>query len=120
MEWKMSLKKTCLERGHLDSETLKQVAQILKLLAHPQRLRIVAILEKNPATPVHMIVKGTQLSQSAVSQHLNLMQRGDLLKSERNGKEVLYSIADRAVLSILNCICNSCSQTNKKGSIDPI
>ena len=87
----------------LSAEILGRMAQVLRLLAHPDRLRIIEILEAG-AAPVHGVVDGLGLPQAATSQHLNQMRRIGLVTAERRGKEVWYAIADPRSLSILNCI----------------
>ena len=80
------------------------MAQVLKLLAHPHRLKIIEILESTEKAPVHEITDRLELPQAATSQHLNQMRRVGLVESERHGKEVWYRIADKRSISILNCI----------------
>ncbi|MFH0880007.1 MAG: metalloregulator ArsR/SmtB family transcription factor [Lentisphaerota bacterium] len=80
------------------------MALVLKLLAHPQRLRIIEILHRRSAAPVHDIIAELMAPQSVVSQHLNQMKRVGLVTASRRGKEVWYSIADQRSISILNCI----------------
>jgi ArsR family transcriptional regulator, zinc-responsive transcriptional repressor len=87
----------------LSIEFLARTAQVLKLLAHPHRLKIVEILEAREA-PVHEIVGQMALPQAACSQHLNQMRRVGLVAAARRGREVWYRIADRRSISILNCI----------------
>lgn len=80
------------------------MAGVLRLLAHPCRLRIVELLEQREEAPVHAIVESLDLPQAATSQHLNQMRRVGLIAAERRGKEVWYSIADPSALTILDCI----------------
>lgn len=88
----------------LSAGDLARMAQVLRLLAHPHRLKIIEILESADAAPVHEIVDRLALPQGATSQHLNQMRRVGLVESERHGKEVWYRISDRRCISILNCI----------------
>ena len=88
----------------LSPELLGRVAQVLKLLAHPQRLQVIEFLEQRGKAPVHEIQERIDLPQAATSHHLNLMKRAGIVASERAGKEVLYHIDDRRSVSILNCI----------------
>ena len=85
-------------------ERLERMAQVLKLLAHPQRLQIIGILDRSGGAPVHQIVAAVGLTQGATSQHLNQMKRVGLVVSERRGKEVWYRIGDESALTILNCM----------------
>ena len=88
----------------LPDALLDAMAEVLRLLAHPQRLRIVEILERCGTAPVHEIVEALDLPQGATSQHLGLMKKVGLVESERRGREVWYRVADPRALTILNCI----------------
>ena len=83
---------------------LARMAQVLKLLAHPYRLKIVDILESEEAIPVHGLVDRLGLPQAGVSGHLKKMLRAGLVAAERRGKEVWYSVGDRRSMTILNCM----------------
>lgn len=85
-------------------ELLERMAGALRVLAHPRRLQVIEILQAEVEAPVHGIVARLGLPQAAVSQHLNYMRRSGLLKSERKGKEVWYSVADPNSLTVLDCI----------------
>lgn len=87
----------------LSVEDMERMAQVLRLLAHAQRLRLVERLERG-AAPVHDLVEALDLPQATVSQHLNLMRRVGLVGAERRGKEVWYRIADPRSLTILDCM----------------
>jgi DNA-binding transcriptional ArsR family regulator len=100
----------CIRQGKLKPEALQRASEILKMLAHPQRLRIIEVLEREQEVPVHALIEETGFPQAVVSQHLNQMRRIGLLCAERRGKEMWYSICEPRTLSILNCICTHCSQ----------
>jgi ArsR family transcriptional regulator, zinc-responsive transcriptional repressor len=85
-------------------DDLARMAQVLKLLAHPHRLKIIDLLESEGDAPVHQLMARLELPQSATSGHLNLMRRIGLVDGARRGKEVWYSIGDRRSLAILNCM----------------
>jgi ArsR family transcriptional regulator len=88
----------------LSIDLLNRLADTLKLLAHPQRLKIIEILQREEEAPVHSLTEQLGLAQAATSHHLNRMRRVGLLASERHGKEVWYSIADDRALAILDCV----------------
>ena len=88
----------------LSIEFLERVASVLKLLAHPQRLKIVELLETAGAAPVHELEERLGLAQAATSQHLGQMKRVGLITAERRGKEVWYRLADPRCAAILDCI----------------
>ena len=110
----MSTKNSCIRQGKLKIESLQKAAETLKMLAHPQRLRLIEILEREQEVPVHALIEETGFPQAVVSQHLNQMRRAGLLTSDRRGKEMWYSITDPRALSIVNCICTHCSAEDFK------
>jgi DNA-binding transcriptional ArsR family regulator len=83
---------------------LDRMAQVLRVLAHPHRLQVVEMLERVGAAPVSSIQTTLGLPQSATSQHLGHMKRVGLVRAERRGKEVWYTIEDTRALTILGCI----------------
>ncbi len=98
----MKARKPCL--GEVPVELLERMSGTLRVLAHPQRLKIVDVLQAETEAPVHRIVARLDLPQAAISQHLNHMRRAGLLKAVRRGKEVWYGIAEPSALIILDCI----------------
>ena len=88
----------------LSIEDLARMAKVLKLLAHPYRLKIIDILESAESAPVHRLVQHLDLSQAVTSNHLKQMRRIGLVDCERRGKEVWYRLGDRRSLTILNCM----------------
>ncbi len=100
----MNTRKPPCPRSLLSVEDLARTAKVLKLLAHPCRLRIIERLESDRAAPVHRLMEELALPQAAVSRHLTLLLRASLVQRERRGKEVWYSLGDPRSLAILNCM----------------
>jgi len=88
----------------LNGAALARMAQVLRLLAHPGRLRIIERLEAESPAPVHRLVERTGFSQAALSHHLGLLRRVGLVAAERRGKEVWYRLDDPRSLTILGCM----------------
>ncbi len=78
----------------------EQLAQIFKLLGDAGRLRIVLACMDKPQ-PVCYLAKTASMSQSLTSHHLKNLRDARILKSERKGKQVLYSLDDEHIKSML-------------------
>ena len=81
-----------------------EIAEILKVLAHPIRLCIVkGILDQGECNVSHM---HTCLSvpQSTVSQHLQKLRYAGVIDGKRHGLEVNYKIKDERITKLLNSI----------------
>ena len=83
---------------------LARMAKVLKLLAHPYRLKIVDILESEDSAPVHRLMSRLGLTQAVTSNHLKQMRGIGLVECERRGKEMWYCLGDKRSLTILNCM----------------
>lgn len=66
-------------------------AEILKVLGHPIRLKIVAGLCTNECNVKH-IWECLHLPQATVSQHLALLKNKGIIEGKRDGVEVHYSV----------------------------
>jgi DNA-binding transcriptional ArsR family regulator len=75
-------------------------AHLLRALGNPHRVGIVEALASGPRC-VHELVDELGLDQPLVSQHLRVLRSAHLLRSERRGKEVVYSLADDHVAHIV-------------------
>ena len=78
--------RTLLVRS-VDPEILNRAADIIKMLGHPERLKIVEVLEQGEAT-VSEIQDALDLSQAIVSQHLAKMRGGQIVAARRDGVHV--------------------------------
>lgn len=94
----------------LPIDHLKHVAEELKCISHPHRLRIIEILLSGEHT-VDEIAKLCHLSQPATSGHLRLMEGKGLLSNERRGRAVYYSVIHPQLSGILQCIQDQFNQS---------
>lgn len=90
--------------GEMTIEYLDRVSRMLKLIAHPHRLKVVEALEEWDEAPVHRLMERVRLPQAPMSQHLTLMRRAGILDARRRGREMWYALSDRRCLGILHCI----------------
>ena len=83
-----------------DPHRFVAAADLLRALANPHRVAIVHLLGTRPHR-VHEIVEALGLDQPLVSQHLKVLRDARLLGSVRQGKEVVYSLADDHIAHIV-------------------
>jgi ArsR family transcriptional regulator len=78
-------------------------AEILKVLGHPIRLKIVAGLCTRECNVKH-IWECLGLPQATVSQHLALLKNKGVIEGNREGVEVHYSVVNPLVRRLLEVI----------------
>jgi DNA-binding transcriptional ArsR family regulator len=91
------------EGGLTPLPALQQAAECLKILAHPHRLRMVQMLLRGRYT-VGELAEACEIPSHMASEHLRLMQRCELLRSERDGRKAYYLIAEPHLANIMACI----------------
>ncbi len=87
-------------------ELLHRIAEVLKAMADPTRLKILHCLQTDErcVSDILTVVGG---SQANVSKHLSVLKRAGLVDSRRDGLNVFYRIADEGVFSICRNVCDS-------------
>ena len=86
-----------------DALDLEAVAECLKIVAHPVRLRIVDLLLAEDLT-VNALAARLELPQPVVSGHLRRMQAHRLLAPIRLGKNVYYHVTNDVLVDLCQCI----------------
>lgn len=89
-----------MQSVELQPDQTAQLAETFGLLADPTRLSIVvACMERE--IPAGEIANELGISASLVSHHLRLLRAARILRAERQGKQIIYSMADACVRDIL-------------------
>ena len=83
--------------------TLAKKANILKAMANLKRLEILTLLRNNEES-VGNLEKKLDLSQSALSQHLALLRRADILKTRRQAQNIYYRLENEYVKKLLDVL----------------
>lgn len=82
---------------------LERQAEILKVLGHPIRLKIVAGLMTQSCN-VKKIWECLELPQATVSQHLALLKSKQIIAGRRDGTEVYYSVVSAEAKEIVGAL----------------
>lgn len=75
-----------------ENGVFKKAITTLKALDHNLRQDILTFIRNNPNTPVTNIYVKLRIEQSVTSQHLGILRKAGVLKTERDGKNILYSV----------------------------
>ena len=85
-------------------EHARKVSELLKAIANENRLIILCVLlEKElSVNEIHKYVPN--ITQPALSQHLNYLLKHECIKCRKDGQHVLYSIKDEHLKALFNTI----------------
>ena len=78
-------------------------ANVIKALAHPSRLFIVKELNKGERC-VCELTEMIGSDTSTVSRHLSVLKNAGVVKDEKRGLQVFYSLRVPCVLNFLGCV----------------
>ena len=88
-------------RKKMDQEREEQLyrmqADLCQALADPTRLKLLTLLGERPRA-VKDLVEATGERQAKISQHLAIMRQRGIVRTQRVGTEVHYSLADPRIL----------------------
>lgn len=83
-----------------DKIIINDLSQIYAALGDETRLNIAVFLLDNPSS-VNKISESLSLIQPSVSHHLRILKDRKIVKSEKSGKNVIYSIDDDHIAGII-------------------
>lgn len=97
---------------------MKEAAELFKILSVDKRIEIIELLKEKPLS-VNVLAKALGITQSAVSQHLRILKSAGLVRDERKGYWIYYSLNKEALEACrqrLNRVC-TCGCQNKKTGV---
>src|ERR687897_1313761 len=87
----------------LESAEAEELAETLKALGSPGRLRLLTELVDGERT-VERLAVAAGLSLSATSHHLRLLRSLRLVRARRDGRHVFYSLHDHHIAELLAAV----------------
>lgn len=85
---------------NLNEDQLIDMAELFKVFGDSTRIKILYVLFQGEQC-VSEICQTVQMGQSAISHQLRLLKQAKLVKARRQGKQMLYSLADHHVETII-------------------
>lgn len=85
------------------STNFEREAEVLKTLGHPVRLKIIENLLQCECC-VKNLWTTLDLPQATVSQHLALLKNKQIVRAERQGVQMCYSVSDETVRKIMEIL----------------
>jgi len=85
----------------MDERVFEMKSEILKVLAQPNRLKILECL-RNGEKCICEIIPAINGEQSNISRHVSLMQKSHLVTTRKDGIRVMVKVRDPIVFKILD------------------
>lgn len=84
----------------VDTAAVDRCARIFRAMGDVSRLRLLSRLSHGPAC-VGELAAVEQESVTTISQRLRILRADNIVQRKRNGKHVLYSLADQHMLNLV-------------------
>lgn len=84
----------------------RNVADVLKVLAHETRLRVICCIGDGEQTVLDM-AELLSVGQSCLSQHLAKMRNTGILEVRKDGNQCFYKVKDRRIMKVVEAMKDS-------------
>jgi DNA-binding transcriptional ArsR family regulator len=92
-----------MDKGQLSQEVIRLHADMCSALADPSRLLLLYSLGEKPRT-VSELTADLGFSQPTTSRHLRVLREHGLVRAERQGQNIEYTLCDRRILEALDTL----------------
>jgi DNA-binding transcriptional ArsR family regulator len=87
-------------QAKIDYLNVKKAALVLRALNHKLRQQMIKMLDENSRMTVTELYVQLRLEQSVASQHLAILRRAGIVKTDRDGKYIYYRVNEERVTQI--------------------
>lgn len=76
----------------IDEGLLKKGTLVIRVINHKLRQQLLLLIHKKSRVSVTYMYVKLRLEQSVASQHLAILRKAGFVKTEREGKQIFYSV----------------------------
>jgi DNA-binding transcriptional ArsR family regulator len=100
-------------RPALSDDLIELVARRFRIIGEPMRIRLLERL-RDAEQSVGELVAAVGASQQNVSKHLTVLHEAGILERRRDGNRVVYAIADPAVFTLCEIVCDGLARQTSR------
>ncbi|MGX7350099.1 ArsR/SmtB family transcription factor [Dolosicoccus paucivorans] len=93
-----------MQKIDVNSQLIQKHVSVIKVLSHPIRFSIALFLYRNGKMNVGAIQEGLDLPQSTVSQHISKMREAGIVKADRQGTKIYYTLSNDIAIKVLQTL----------------
>lgn len=92
-----------MSSNSLKEQVYQQLSRVTHAISNPKRIELIDILSQKGFS-VEDLSKEISMSVASTSQHLQVLKSAKLVKTQRQGNYIIYSITDDSVLKMVSSI----------------
>lgn len=105
--------------GRPTPAVVERTVALFGAIAHPARLTVLLLLAEGPSRSVSELQEATGLSQTSMSHQLRVLRDADLVTATRDGRRVLYALADHHVAHIVRDAVAHSAEASEPVAVSP-
>lgn len=102
---------TRLDAATADPSDVRRAADLFKVLAHPDRLKLACALGDGRVTTQTELLQEFDWPQSTLARHLAALRHAGLVVGEREGPEVLLRLGSPIGVTLMETVCDWLHET---------
>ena len=79
---------------------IRKAILLLRAINHNLRLRIIYLIDESGRITVTELYTKLTIEQSIVSQHLSILRKAGIVRTQRDGKKIFYTVNKEKISSI--------------------
>ncbi|MGC4116403.1 MAG: metalloregulator ArsR/SmtB family transcription factor [Myxococcales bacterium] len=95
------------------TKRLDHRVQVLKAVAHPVRMCVIAALLERPRH-VNALAEELGIAQPIVSQQLRILRMSGLVRTQRQGGLAVYEVAEPNLQKLMSCLDGCCEEVKAR------
>lgn len=88
----------------MENDTIYELSDFFKIMGDVTRIRLLVSLDEKEMC-VGELAEALKMTKSAVSHQLKTLRAAKLVKAEKRGKNVFYSLSDYHIKTLLDMAC---------------
>lgn len=81
-----------MKTAFIDHEKLATATAVVEALAHPNRLKIIRLIDYHKTMTIQQIYHRMEMDKNTLAQHLRVLRMSNIIFAEKSGKTIIYTL----------------------------
>lgn len=81
-----------MKTAFIDHEKLATATAVVEALAHPNRLKIIRLIDHHKTMTIQQIYHRMEMDKNTLAQHLRVLRMSNIIFAEKSGKTIIYTL----------------------------
>lgn len=81
-----------MKTAFIDSDKLATATAVVEALAHPNRLKIIRLIDHHQSMTIQQIFHRMDMDKTTLAQHLRVLRLSEVVFAQKSGKTICYTL----------------------------